>query len=220
MMTAIDYSLGEIEGLARKAARGSGMEWGLADEAANATRWLCAVTLPGALELARLLRSQDMLPYSQISPRLAKNTWHPNGDALCPIVTGAALADRAELIAAMGATTLKRCRNPLFLLPFLSQIAQVTHANIRVDFQHAVFLLCDDGPRMVTRQSAHSYEFAREVIIEKSYETSGTLLPRTFRADVPTGVLEDLEYFAHRTYAPDNAQSREAGAGAGLTDND
>ncbi|NND22495.1 MAG: DUF3726 domain-containing protein, partial [Silicimonas sp.] len=38
----MSYSLNEVEATAKKAARGAGYPWGLAEEAAKATRWLCA----------------------------------------------------------------------------------------------------------------------------------------------------------------------------------
>ena len=46
------WSLNEIETLSRKAARGAGLSWGLAEEAGKATRWLAAAGLPGPQVLA------------------------------------------------------------------------------------------------------------------------------------------------------------------------
>ena len=40
------------------------------------------------------------------------------------------------------------------------------------------------------------------------------------RAEIPAAVAKTLNALAHRTYAPDTPESRMAGAGAGLTDND
>ncbi|HBM69159.1 MAG TPA: DUF3726 domain-containing protein, partial [Rhodobacteraceae bacterium] len=37
----MSYSLNELQALARKAARGSGVPWGIAEEAAMAARYLC-----------------------------------------------------------------------------------------------------------------------------------------------------------------------------------
>ena len=51
-------SLNEIESLALKAARGAGMSWGLAEEAAVAASWLAARSLPWAETLADLLAQQ------------------------------------------------------------------------------------------------------------------------------------------------------------------
>ena len=42
----MSWSLGEIGALATKAARGSGMDWGLADEAGYAVKWLQRRQLP------------------------------------------------------------------------------------------------------------------------------------------------------------------------------
>jgi hypothetical protein len=39
-------TLAEIESYLRKAARASGLEWGLAEEAGKAARWLAAFDLP------------------------------------------------------------------------------------------------------------------------------------------------------------------------------
>ncbi|MEL7259121.1 MAG: DUF3726 domain-containing protein, partial [Pseudomonadota bacterium] len=43
----MSWSLNEVESLARKAARGAGYSWGLAEEAGKATRWTCAAGWPG-----------------------------------------------------------------------------------------------------------------------------------------------------------------------------
>ncbi|KMW60818.1 hypothetical protein AIOL_000983 [Candidatus Rhodobacter oscarellae] len=48
-------SLGELQALAAKAARGAGLSWGLAEEAGWAVRWLEARGLAGAAALAGVL---------------------------------------------------------------------------------------------------------------------------------------------------------------------
>ena len=51
-------SLNEIEGLSYKAARGAGMSWGLAEEAAFATRWLAVRDANWSGSLIALLERQ------------------------------------------------------------------------------------------------------------------------------------------------------------------
>ncbi|MGR3485095.1 MAG: DUF3726 domain-containing protein [Paracoccaceae bacterium] len=63
-------SLGEVEALSRKAARGAGLPWGLAEEAGRAVRHLHALGLDGASALAACL-----------------------GRPGCPIAAGCALSD-------------------------------------------------------------------------------------------------------------------------------
>ena len=49
------HTLAEIEAYLRKAARAAGLDWGLAEEAGKAARWLAAFDLPGAeITLAHL----------------------------------------------------------------------------------------------------------------------------------------------------------------------
>ena len=43
----MSLSLNEVESLAKKAARGTGYPWGLAEEAAKASRWLAARGVDG-----------------------------------------------------------------------------------------------------------------------------------------------------------------------------
>ena len=50
-------SLNQIEQTTRKAARGAGLAWGLADETGRAVRWLHAHGLPGVAALADWLES-------------------------------------------------------------------------------------------------------------------------------------------------------------------
>ena len=51
-----NYSLAEIDALSRKACRGAGYSWGLAEDAGKAVRWLTAYGLPGAETLSELLQ--------------------------------------------------------------------------------------------------------------------------------------------------------------------
>ena len=42
-----NFTLAEVESYLRKAARACGLEWGIAEEAGKAARWLAAFNLPG-----------------------------------------------------------------------------------------------------------------------------------------------------------------------------
>ena len=82
----MNYSLNEIDGLARKAARGAGLEWGLTEEAGKAVRWLCAASLPGADCLALHLQGIDTEDYNSICPQIGDAAfWEAEGGLLCPL---------------------------------------------------------------------------------------------------------------------------------------
>ena len=56
-MSRLVVSSNEVDALAKKAAKGAGMPWGLAAEAGKATRWLADRGLPGPAVLADLLET-------------------------------------------------------------------------------------------------------------------------------------------------------------------
>ena len=68
-------SLNEIESTAKKAARGGGYPWGLAEEAASATRWLHSNDLDGCAALASLLDRVDGQEITSWSPNPCNNVW-------------------------------------------------------------------------------------------------------------------------------------------------
>ena len=99
------YSLGEIEALCLKAARGAGFPWGLAEDAGRAVRWLEARGQNGAAALAGLLSATDGMPR----------------DDNCPIAYGSALADMPPVAPISRPALL----NPILLEPFLAGTATI-----------------------------------------------------------------------------------------------
>lgn len=93
-MAGVKLSLGEVEALCKKAARGAGLPWGLAEEAGFAARWLSAHGFDGA---GLVLTDLEM-----------------GGSTL---KLGVALADAPEAALIPSATV------PPILAPFAAQIA-------------------------------------------------------------------------------------------------
>lgn len=114
-MATVSRTLAEIDAVARKAARGSGHAWGTAEEAGRAVRWLEARGLPGCAALANLLSMQTTAP-----PVFDGAVWRSEtGDALCPLLLGAALSDRRALGIGDRA---EHVAWPLLLTPFLERL--------------------------------------------------------------------------------------------------
>ncbi|ABD54521.1 DUF3726 domain-containing protein [Jannaschia sp. CCS1] len=90
-----DWSLGEVQSLCVKAARGAGRAVGLAEDAGRAARWLHARGQDGTGALARLLQATDGLPVSKLVPRLPD--FSPAHEGICPLVLGGYLSDMGTL---------------------------------------------------------------------------------------------------------------------------
>ena len=214
------WSLNEIEGLSRKAARGAGLSWGLAEEAGKATRWLCAAGLRGAEALAGLLRQNDGADYATLCPLEETGTWVARGGALCPLISGAAICDQASAIASGRALELGETSFPLLLLPYVAAAAQSSGATFCIDWPGVSVTFGTQTRVMPGQPGALDRARTTMVRITAARETGGTPLDHRTRGDIAPETAQVLKEFAHRTYAPDTPESRLSGAGAGLSDND
>ncbi|WP_294609088.1 DUF3726 domain-containing protein [Roseovarius sp.] len=215
------WSLNEIEGLSRKAARGAGLSWGLAEEAGKATRWLCAAGLPGSEALAGLLRRNDGAEYDALCPLGETGTWAARGGALCPLISGAAICDRASQIAKGEALELGETSFPLLLLPYVAAAAQSSDTPLKIEWPGVTVTFADQARISLSQQGALTPESVATVRITAAATLEeGTPLDHVTRGNIEPGIAQVLTGFAHRTYAPGTPESRLAGAGAGLSDND
>ena len=209
----MSYSFNETEALCRKAARGAGFSWGMAEEAGRAARWLEQHGLKGAAALADLLRALDGKDFTDIAPDPTGEIWQSGNGAACPICSGTILADHAHLL--QSSLIRLNVMHPIFLLPFAAIIARKGNA-ICLEWDGVQFTAMPEGACLSGRTNAPRANATCRI----TSDTAGTpIAPRT-RADLRPDIYAALDHFAQRTYAPATEASRLAGAGAGLTDND
>ena len=186
----MSWSFGETQALARKAAFGAGKSWGAAEETGWAVRWLAERGLFGPEALA---------------------TYLVEGAAGCPIDAGISFCDNGLLEVPCEFGDL---RAPLLFVPFASRLvgagASLELAVGAVEIQVSSDAIAVRG----TPPSRGSLRAARW-----SGAMEAPSLCQRVEAISPDA-LAVLERFAARTYAPATDASREAGAGAGLQDND
>ena len=197
----MSWSLGETGALAVKAARGAGFAWGLAEDAGFAVVWLQARGLPGAPALCSYLNW-----YSATKHRPDEKTGR------CPLLTGAAISDGVISApqSAQDETDIGLVRTPLLLLPFISNL-------------DGGMIILDGLSMQDDKDAAHaapaglSHCRLRRLTVppKQALTVTHSRLETEFACCVET-----FGRLAHRTYAPATPESRLAGAGAGLTDND
>ncbi|WP_306150278.1 MULTISPECIES: DUF3726 domain-containing protein [unclassified Roseibium] len=208
-------SLNEVEALAKKAARGAGYSWGLAEEAAMATRWLCARDIDGCRELAELLAARDGNGYADSAPVLGLS-WISRGDWLCPVATGCALSDRAEALS-NNALRIENVRRPILLAPFAASFARHLKKSLVLSWEGAQIATDGETFRVVgeTNVTVATVSIGFQQVFE-----APSVQSHSKRARPNENSRAILERFAHRTYAPATDTSRLSGAGAGISDND
>ena len=207
-------SLNEVDALAKKATRGTGYSWGMAEEAGKAIRWLCRNGVDGCSDLVDLLVECDGTDLAEWRPRIDGHVWTARSDRLCPLITGAALSDRAADLydAVIEIGPLVR---PVLILPFAGHAAQSLRGLVSVRWTGGVAVtdgvgLSHDGKHPVGPETVR-------VSLEGRIEDPN---PECSRATLNHDCHARLERFAQRTYAPATEASRIKGAGAGLSDND
>ena len=117
-------TLSEAESYLRKAARARGLDWGIAEEAGKAARWLAAFGLPGPETVLAHLEQLDGADYRQYIPDCSQDPWQAPGGLLCPIVAGAALADRSARLLDGDCFELGPTAHPLLLAATVGQAAR------------------------------------------------------------------------------------------------
>jgi hypothetical protein len=205
-------SLNEIETTILKAARGAGMEWGLAEEAAQAGRWLARRRLPFAEPLLAVLEveafgADPVFDGLCLRPR-SGTAW------LCPIRAGACLSDLGERVP----LRIERVLQPLLLLPFAARRADP----VALSWDGVSVLL---GVASFAATPAHSASLRLpwatvELTASLAAPPESSGLPPEGGVSVDPVVWSRLQDFEARTYVPASRQSRLSGAGATRSDND
>ncbi|CUH88753.1 hypothetical protein PH5382_02695 [Phaeobacter sp. CECT 5382] len=213
------HSLNEIEAMSKRAARGAGLPWGLAEEAAKGTRWLSAFSFPGTEMLAGLLVLNDRLPAVDFSPTTLADHWSAPAGRMSPLIAGAAMSDCATHMEAGQVIEMENVSFPLLVVPFAGGAALRLGVPVSVSWEGA--RLTTDGQRLCVQgaRTAILAPHAPQLSCAAPAEMTGQSEP-VMRADVDPDAWEKLAGFAHRTYAPATESSRLLGAGAGLSDND
>ncbi len=213
-------SFNELDALVRKAARGSGLSWGLAEEAGKAARSLGAVQAPMLEALAEVLEAQHSGRLSTAIEARGSD-WSVGVDRpLNPLVLGAAISDHVFVFLNGTARVTGAIAQPSLLLPFLVTACLLSKRSLLVRTDRSTigcsadgwdanaFPLLGDGVRLLEIEATES---ATE---ERRGAASGGAV------SISEALRNRFERLAHLTYVPSSERSRAMGAGAGLNDND
>lgn len=210
-MTA--FSLNEIHVTAKKATRGAGYTWGLAEEAGQAVRWLCAQGLDGCAALAGVLTRFDGIGMDRITPDTSQQIWKVEDQlVLCPLIVGTAMSDRADELRHRSFET-SSVAEPSLLFAFAAYCARRIECNVSVEWSNGK--ATSDGKWLSV--SGRPASIVDHVRMQRGGDLSHPNQTCS-RGNPEPSIWETLNGFAHRTYAPATEESRLKGAGADLDD--
>ena len=212
-------TLSEVESYLRKCARAVGMEWGIAEEAGKAARWLAAFNLPGPESLFNHLLNLRGKNYQEFIPETSQHPWQASGGILCPIITGAAIADRSARLLDGETIALGQTAYPLLLAATIGQAARF-HDTAFTTRWDDVEITCFGHDLTITgNESALLLETTAVVECRHTPDAVPDQHASTLAYKIDDEIFQRIDKLAFETYAPATEISR-AGAGAGLTDND
>jgi hypothetical protein len=215
------FSLNEIDVMGKRAARGAGLDWGIAEEAGKAARWLTAHGLPGPELLAELLTRNEGKDYDELAPVSVDGVWQAKSGSLCPLIAGAALSDRAAEVAAGRVFEFGPISYPLLLAPYAACSARSRGAAITLSWAGVILTISpEDGLAVEGDLAAVTTRTADGVRCGPAAKQTETPPAGEPGRAVDAEAWSRLNAFAHRTFAPSTEASRALGAGAGLVDND
>ena len=207
----MNLSLNELEAMAKKAARGAGYTWGMAEEAGAAVRWLSRYGLDGCAALVELFDKVDGEDDS-FRPNTVKPVWIAESGTVCSLAAGVALADHADRLKELR-TRIAGAVSPILLLPFCADAARLAGKTVQISSDGGV--MATDGISV----SGSGLGGCGDVDILFGADL-GPHRPTANRAAPSAENWAKLSAYAERTYAPATEASRLKGAGAGINDND
>lgn len=201
------YSLNEIDSTAKRAARGVGMPWGMAEEFGKATRWLEGRGLPG-IELAAVhLTGIDGVDHRAMYPVVADGVWGAPSKQLCPIAAGVALSDFSETWESE--LSFGAMAYPMLILSHVAQVAKRRNLSLHVAWQDAALTVSPSGGVEGAPDRAAVVERVTVSMVDAEIAERAPHRPDVINMDA----WRVLETLGHRTFAPNTESSRRLGAG-------
>ena len=201
-------SLSEIETTSKRASRGVGFSWGIAEEVGKCIRLLELFGLPGIKNLNEYYQKKDKENFDNIKLINQKNT--SNKNSLCPISLGISCLDQIRKIENYNECSFKNVAYPLLLLPFLSRSSEIIGKKILVVLDKYEILL-----NFNTNISSNS--------LKKEFPTKAKIVKISFLNNKDSFTDYDwknLYKLSENTFVEESDSLKKGAAGAGLNDND
>ena len=200
-------SFSEIDTTVKRAARASGMSWGIAEEIGKNIRLLEMFGLPGVKNINAYLKIYKQNYFEEI--KKFEKTSKPK-KYFCPLISGVNFMDQSINISELNELEIKQMAFPLLFVPYISRSSEIIGKRI--------FLKIDDKEFLFNFNQSIYSNYLSGNIIEKSNHIEIKFIENkdTFSEDE----WKDLYKLSEQTFVEENDSLKEKGAGAGLTDND
>ena len=209
------YSLGEIEAQCKKAAKGVGLSWGVAEEAGLIARHLSELHLPGPDAIYSNLKfvEDNKEETLGIDLRVLKQFNKPlNGFLL-----GIALLDNLAEFIQQELNVPNKVIGPLAIVGALLRLQNEKYF-FSVEWENCQIIVNQNGLKVNgPNLNPHS---VKGLLISISRSSTKLVFKKISKDRSEIYNWASLTHMAHKTYVPESIQSRLLGAGAGDNENE
>ena len=201
-------TLSEIDTTSKRAARGAGFSWGIAEEVGKNMRLLELYGLPGIKNLNKFLKDYKVKQFYKIT--LISEITNANKLPFCPITLGTNFIDQVNLLDKKNNIKISNVAFPILFLPFVSRASEIIGKKIFLKIEEKEFLFN-------LNQSIYSNYLKNEIL-----ECCNTINISFIENNNSFNENEwkELYKLSEDTFVEENESLKIGAAGAGLTDND
>ena len=201
-------TLSEIDTTSKRAARGAGFSWGIAEEVGKNMRLLELFGLSGVKNLNKFLKDYKKKQYHKITLISEENK--ENKYPFCPIILGTNFIDQVNLLDKKINIQISKVAFPILFLPFVSRASEIIGKRIFLKIEEKEFLLN-------LNQSIYSNYLKNEILEAcDTINISFIVNNNSFNENE----WKELYKLSEDTFVEETESLKIGAAGAGLTDND
>ena len=201
-------TLSEIDTTSKRAAKGAGFSWGIAEEVGKNMRLLELFGLPGVKNLNKFLKDYKEKQFHKIT--LISETNNSNKYPFCPIILGTNFIDQVNLLDKKINIQISNVAFPILFLPFVSRASEIIGKKIFLKLEEKEFLLN-------LNQSIFSNYLKNEILeVCSTINISFIENKNSFNENE----WKELYKLSEDTFVEETDSLKIGAAGAGLTDND
>ena len=200
-------SFSEIDTVVKRATKGVGFNWGVAEEVGKNIKLLEMFGLPGLKNLNDYFNSLKSKKFQNLT---FISNHNQSKIPYCPIISGISFLDQVNELKELINIKIENLSYPILFLPFLSRASEVIGKKISFKFDENIFLFNFN-------QNIYSNYFSNK-ILENAKLTEINFIENnnTFSQEE----WDNLYKLSTNTFVEESDELKKSAAGAGLTDND
>ena len=200
-------SLSEIDTIVKRASKGVGYSWGIAEEVGKNIKLLETYGLSGLKNLNDYFNSLKSKKFQHLTHISTENH---SKIPYCPIIAGTSFLDQIDELKDLVNIKIENMSYPILFLPFLSRASEIIGKKISLKIDEKIFLLNFN-------KNIYSNYFANEIL------KHADLIQISFIKNSNTfdqNEWDNLYKLSTNTFVDETDELKKSAAGAGLTDND